>query len=368
MKLKTLIAPLVVASFALAGCGGEAEGTSELDQVKVGLALRAPTPTHAAWLSIAQQQGYFEDEGLDVEIIGFDGSADVVQAVGVGAIDFGTSVGASTLVAAVAKGTPVVGYATQLTEAFQELYVKDSTPVETLADLKGKKVGVLALTASQAIVIGGALEKETDFGVDGVELVAVGAGPEADAALMKGQIDALGVSDGDAVRLRAAHDVRRVKSDYIDSLGFNTVEVTSRKLLEEDADLAVRLQRAIMKGIVFAKANPEAAVRIHWQEYPESKPTVDEEAGLAAAMGQLKARLENMQPLDGVWGDIEEERIDQHVDSLVTGGVIESAPKISEFWDPSLLKKINDFDAAKVEEEAGSWSERSPSSAKRFQS
>jgi NitT/TauT family transport system substrate-binding protein len=38
------------------------------------------------------------------------------------------------------------------------------------------------------------------------------------------------------------------------------------------------LLKGIAKGIIFAKANPEAAIQIHWQVFPESKSTEMTEA------------------------------------------------------------------------------------------
>jgi len=89
--------------------------------------------------------------------------------------------------------------------------------------------------------------------------------------------------------------------------------------------------------------NPEAAVRIHWKIFPESKPTgVSEREALLDNLAQLEARIPKFlkagytQPL---WGYFDLRVAQAYIDFYGYKGV-----DASLFYDPSLLKEINAFD------------------------
>src|SRR5919198_859049 len=73
-------------------------------QIKVGA---LPTIGNAPVI-IAQQRGYFESEGLEVELVSFASGAEIVAPLGTGQIDAGTSITPSAgLVNAVARNVPI---------------------------------------------------------------------------------------------------------------------------------------------------------------------------------------------------------------------------------------------------------------------
>ena len=122
---------------------------------------------------LADELGYFEEEGMDVNIQGTDGSTFVVQKVAAGYSEFG-----------VASTEPVVlGNETNqdytavyeyLTKPLFSLYVLPDSGIETFADLAGKVVGVSDLVGGEAL-IGRLLAGQAGLtlGID-LELRAVG--------------------------------------------------------------------------------------------------------------------------------------------------------------------------------------------------
>lgn len=92
-------------------------------------------------LGIGMQQGIYAKNGVDVTEIDLGGSAKLHQAMTAGAIDLG--LGAGTDVAFLVKGAPEMGVgAIAVTPALFGAIVPYDSPVHSLADLKGKRVGI----------------------------------------------------------------------------------------------------------------------------------------------------------------------------------------------------------------------------------
>lgn len=343
--------------FGLAACGGDADGSSDsLRQVTVGIGIRTPTATQAMETYLPIALGYWEEEGLDVKIQGFDGTGASVQALVTGNVDVANSTGTNTVATSnLTAGTDLRCFVVGVTHGYQRIVrMPESTDIKGIADLAGKKVGVLSLESSQYNWVVAAL---VDAGVDPktVEFIATGQGPEAVEALRKRQIDALVAYDGAALAANASVGAVQVPSEYLESIGFNTCMTVEAEKLDADPDLYVGLARGYIKSIIFAKENPEAAVKAFWDEYPDGRPTGDLDKALDGAVTQLKARLENMQPLGDVWGAVDDSTVKGQVEALVRGGGLSEAVPVEKLWTDKLIDKINDFDIEKVREDARTW-------------
>ena len=126
-------------------------------------------------ISIAERLGYFKDEGLDVQIIDFQGGSRSLQAVVGGSAD---SVSMQSFV--------LQGRAPQVVFAVSNKTMPD---YKSLTDLRGKKIGVTAPGSSSQVlanfVLGQAGVKPSE-----VSFIGVGASSAAVAAMRSGQIDA----------------------------------------------------------------------------------------------------------------------------------------------------------------------------------
>jgi len=130
---------LVLGAAALWGSAGRAAGASAATtKLTFGMPTTPPNLVHIGpW--IAQEQGFFRDEGLDVEIITFEGGVYVIRNVVSGSLDAGAGVGASAAVAIAKKAGIKAIYA--LAPRFASTLTARSN-IKTLQDLKGKKIGV----------------------------------------------------------------------------------------------------------------------------------------------------------------------------------------------------------------------------------
>ena len=137
LAIVALAAIGVVAASAAAGTTKAAK-SSKLTTVRVGLALIPPKMTFIGFY-VARDKGFFKKNGLDVKLMGEGDGVKSLRGTAAGAFDMaGTS--ADDVIAAAAQGggiTSVWGYAMPLDTAI----VADKS-IKTLADLKGKKIGI----------------------------------------------------------------------------------------------------------------------------------------------------------------------------------------------------------------------------------
>ncbi len=192
-KRTAAVAAVVTAAALTAGCSGSSgdSGGQELDpdnpvQITVGT---LPAGDYAP-LYIAEDQGFFEEEGLDVEIEIIAGGAVGVTQLVSGEIDFSAATWANTL-SAVSQGLAiqVVREGTDSAkEGINGLIVKADGPIQSVEDLRGETLSINTLQSATEVQIRDCLASEGLEPGD-YELVEV-AFPDAAAAVSQGRIAA----------------------------------------------------------------------------------------------------------------------------------------------------------------------------------
>ncbi|MFL5455271.1 MAG: hypothetical protein ACJ78X_02610, partial [Myxococcales bacterium] len=139
------------------------------------------------------------------------------------------------------------------------------------------------------------------------------------------------------------------------SNGFFALEET----LSKDRAQAVALGKGYAMGTVFAMANPEAAVKILYEVYPQTKPSgKSDEQALRDDVKTLLARAEHWKlEAGGVkkWGESSIKDFDAYIDFLLKWNVIKDKVPATELVTNDLVDEMNKFDAAKVAAEAKSY-------------
>src|SRR5580700_7673749 len=131
---QSLLAALLATPLALPGGAAFA-----LDQVRFGKAVPNSFAFGAAEVGI--QAKIFEQEGIDLQILSFQGDARIQQALTADGID--VAVGSGPGLGFRAKGVPAIGVAAMYGPPSNlALTVLASSPIKTIADLKGKRIGV----------------------------------------------------------------------------------------------------------------------------------------------------------------------------------------------------------------------------------
>lgn len=162
-----------------------------LEKTKVSIAVGGKNLFYYLPLTIAEQLGYFKAEGLDVEISDFAGGSQALRALIGGSADVVSGAFEHTINMQ-AKGQYIRAFVLQgrCPQIVLGVNTKAMPGYKSVADLKGKKIGVTAPGSSTNMMANFVLAKAGLKPTD-VSFVGVGAGAGAIAAFRSGQIDAL---------------------------------------------------------------------------------------------------------------------------------------------------------------------------------
>jgi NitT/TauT family transport system substrate-binding protein len=186
-----------------------------LEKPKLSIAVGGKNLLYYLPLTIAEQLGYFKAEGLDLTIVDFAGGARALQAVVGGSADVVSGAFEHT-VNMQFKGQPMRAFVLQGRAPMIVLGVNPKTMpnYKTVADLKGKKIGVTAPGSSTNVMVNFILAK-AGLKPSDVSIVGVGAGQGAVAAMRSGQIDAISNLDPVITLLARSGDLKIVADTRI---------------------------------------------------------------------------------------------------------------------------------------------------------
>lgn len=177
--VRALLAAGAISAVALFGQAGDAAAEAKL---KVGMPVVPPNIVHMPVFA-AFDLGYYKDEGLDVEIVGFEGGVKAFRAVVSGDVDIASGSGPFSLVGR-AKGAGTKIFLASLPKL--EAVMVAQGDIKSVADLKGRKIGIqqpggFAWVLSMTVLRSAGLKEED---VEFISILAEDVPP-----LVAGQID-----------------------------------------------------------------------------------------------------------------------------------------------------------------------------------
>lgn len=186
-----------------------------LEKSKLTVAVGGKNLLYYLPLTIAEQLGYFKAEGLDVTIVDFAGGSRALQAVVGGSADVVSGAFEHT-VNMQFKGQRMRAFVLQGAAPQIVLGINPKTMAgfKTMADLKGKKVGVTAPGSSTNVLLNFVLAK-AGLKPSDVSVIGVGAGNGAVAAMRSGQIDAISNLDPVITLLQRSGDLKIISDTRV---------------------------------------------------------------------------------------------------------------------------------------------------------
>lgn len=325
----------VALPLALVGCGGDGDDPAEPDDntpAKVRMISWSTPRTEQANIFAAEELGYFEEENIEFEYVTGQGSGDALRQLLAGNGDIAFA-GPEGVFLAADQGAEVVAiYNTYPQNAFV-LVAKRESGITQLADLRGKKIGVLSMAS------GGRYNTTTLLDTAGltesdVEMIAVGAAP---TAFLEGQVDAFMMLATSASRLAQTMDlVQFPVADYVNLP--TDVFVVTREVYEDPAKLApiIRTLRAIVKGTQLMIDDPEQAAEIgatHGLDITEPEaalPVIEAFAEISQSDGTRANGLG--------WFDLDV--IQAGADRLATAGLVGQID-VTEYFTNSVVEELH---------------------------
>jgi len=333
---------------------------AQVTHVKVGWCARTVSSA-AAPFAIATRLGWFKQEGIEVELVPIPGSTDCVKNVAIKEVDF-----ALPSVEPLAIGRPQGIKAKVFYTAYQgNIYgiaVPADSPIQKVTDLKGKSIGVISMS-SGGVIVARALAATAGLDPDkDITIVVAGEGAQPAALVRSKQVDALSQFDTQYAMIEnAGVKLRLLDTSEIDrypSNGFLALEDTLKSRRKE----AIALARGYARGTIFAINNPEAAIRILYEVFPQTKPTgKDEATAIRDDARVLQARIQNWKlEKAGVkrWGESSEANYGAYAQFMLKWGIIKQAVEAKDLITNELIEEINRFDPNQVAAEAKAYKPR----------
>jgi NitT/TauT family transport system substrate-binding protein len=288
---------LVLAAGLLAGCGEDegvaANATGTVAQpraVTIGLSF-VPNIQFAPYY-IAQEKGFYREAGLDVSFNHHGVGADLFAALVAGQETM-MMAGGDELLQARGRGVPLVYVAEVYTQYPVSLIVPAASDIHSIADLRGKRVGIPGAYGANYL---GLLALLDSAGLTEADITVESVGFTQATALLAGHVDAvMGYSNNEPIQItKAGMEVRTFPVSDVRPLVSNGL-IAPESLLDSDPDLVRAVVAATLRGVQYALDHPDEAVEIAKQYVP----TLVDAKQAEDARAVLDATLPMWQPADG---------------------------------------------------------------------
>jgi len=350
--------PVIVALLLAASVLLSLPAAAQTTKLRIATCARTITAGLGAPFAVATKMGWFKAEGIEIEIVPLPGSTDCVKTIATKEVPVALP-SVEPLAILRPQGVKAKFFYTAYQTNTYGIAVPADSPIQKHADLKGKTIGVTNMSSAGVIIAraqaaAAGLNPDTD-----ITIVVAGEGAQPAIMLKNKQVDALSQFDTQYALI----EIAGVKLRLLDTSaiarhpanGFIALEETIKNQRKE----LIGLGRAYAKGEVFAIANPEAAVRLVYEIFPQTKPTgKDEATAIRDDVKVLSARMEHWKlgPA-GVkqWGENSVVNYRDYVDFMLKWNIIKQQVDSADLITNALIDEMNRFDANQVTAEAKSY-------------
>lgn len=260
-------ATIALASLGFVACnkkGSSSDGT-KIVRINFQTGQLCGAPVHVAW-----KLGLFDEElakvGQKAEYVQVvEGGATLAEMIGSGNVDAGYGLYATQL-QAMENGLPI-SFTSGIHIGCTKYYARADSDIQSVSDLRGKKIGVPGLADSSVMNL---KRKLMDVGIgvtaenNEVEFVPYAAADLA-IALNNGAVDAIGAHDPVATKGEQAYGFRKILDTGTDEKFVSEYccqQFVTHKLLRENPEGAAAVTRALQKASAFVQAEPREAAKL----------------------------------------------------------------------------------------------------------
>jgi ABC-type nitrate/sulfonate/bicarbonate transport system substrate-binding protein len=260
MKLgssKWLLAAVIVASAGVARA-------QDIPTIKVGWTI--PAEESKYWMMRRPDQFPNLGKKYKVEWTQFQGTSPMTQALAAGALDCATQ-GVLSLANGVNGGNLkayiVAQHVSEKPGSFSVYWaVKDDSPIKTIADLKGKNVGISVIGGGTYGPFKMLLKKNGVDAEKDIKLIEIGFAASEDA-LRQGRVDAINMNQPFAARAEAKGGTRKLFSlnEAIPNM-VHILEACRADFVDKNPELAKMYVEDITRGMKLALANRDETLKV----------------------------------------------------------------------------------------------------------
>jgi NitT/TauT family transport system substrate-binding protein len=323
-------------SIAVSVCGAETRTLTWL--FPINAATNGFYPFYAA-----RDLGFWEEEGLKVEFQGAGGSGAAIQLLIAGHVDAGIPSMPATL-NALAKGQKLKAFYQYSTGTIFFLKVPKESPIKTVADLKGKIIGISEPGGGEVPMIkaalkGAGLNPDTD-----VRMIPIGEGsPATFEAVKSGRVHAYSSNFADTLAVELAGvPLRDITPTEFDAFPAQMMLTTPDSLTKNRAAL-ISLARGVAKATYWCQQKPaecetlmQNTAKEQWADARVGKMLYDRSLQITAPRPGRR------------FGEPVREDLQKYLAFTKEQDPQFNIPNIDEFLVTDLLEEVNRFDREAV--------------------
>jgi NitT/TauT family transport system substrate-binding protein len=343
---------------AAVGLAATSSGCLAASPVTLGYPARVSltfAPVYAA-----MKLNYFAEEGIELNIVEFQGTSVLLPQVANKSVMLGFP-NADPLILSRQPGRdplPVKFFYNAARASIWEFAVPAESPIKSLDDLRGKTIGVGAIGNGNVPIIRAMLKERGLVPDRDYSFMATGDGPTAFRATLNGDVAAYNANDVFVAAFSQVAKIRKLpvpdKYRNLFSNGF----VAHVDTVREHPDVLAGFGRALTKGILVCEANPDFCVLNFWRLNPSLKPGAGSDAELLPKGRQmLETRMAKYLSFPAgqprrfgefggrTWGD--------YVDVLYQGGQLSTRDiDVSPLYTNEFVERFNAFDVKAIQDQA----------------
>lgn len=318
--------------FMLAACGGQAtsqeksdnNGSTELKEVSIMLDWY-PNAVHS-YLYVAQEKGYFEEEGVKVDIQFPANTTDPLTLAAAGKVTLGLYYQPDVIIAKANENVSVKSVATIVQSPLNHVVLPADSSVQSPKEFEGKQVGYPGIPLNEVMLETMVEHDGGDF--NKVEMFDVGF--DLNSSLVTGNVDGV-------IGAYINHEVPVLHHQGFATRYFNPMDygvpayneivlVTSDDTWEKDQEAIQAFWRGAKKGYEFMKENPDEALAILLNNQDQANFPLEE----AVEKESLEILLPKMEENGVAFGTQNEETWIEVSNWLKETGLIEEVPEVSD--------------------------------------
>lgn len=273
-------------------------------------------PDHGP-LYVAQEKGYFKDEGLTVEMIAPADPNDPPRLVAAGQGDIAVSY-QPQLHLQVDAGLPVVRVGTLVATPLNTVIVLKDGPIKSIKDLKGKKIG-FSVGGFEDALLGAMLEKH---GLSLKDVTLINVNFSLSPALFAGQVDAIVGGYRNFELNQMAIEKKEGRAFFPEEEGvpaYDELIFITAKTKANDPRIG-RFLNAVERGTQFLINHPDEA----WSLFIKGRKDLDTELNKRAWKDSIARFAHSPRALDNA-------RYDRFAQFLKARGLIKTTPDVATY-------------------------------------
>lgn len=285
-----------------------------------------PNAVHS-YLYVAQEKGYFEEEGIKVDIQFPANPTDPINLAAAGQVTLGISYQPDVIIARANQNVQIKSVGTIVRSPLNRVVFKEDSDIQSPKDLEGKTVGYPGIPLNESLIK--SMVKADGGNPDLVEMVDVGF--ELNSSIVTEKVDAV-------IGAYINHEVPVLKHEGYETRNLNPTEynipsyneliaVTSDNTWDTEQESIKAFWRAATKGYEFTAEHPKEALDILLDHQDEANFPLVEEVEIES----LDILLPLMKSDEG-FGSQSKEQWEQTISWMKEAGLIENKPSVDDMF------------------------------------